>query len=119
MAATVRVAARLNANRAAVPNYLDHEWERQAWRSGVPWAMRIVFGNAVERALARGAAPTGLLIHTGDIRPFQRGGPDMIGAPGSPLEGLLFQATSEPGYWTHVDKSAPETIWGLYPTFAP
>ena len=78
-----------------------------------------MFGNAVERALAEGSAPTGLILHTGDIRPAPRGGPDFIGARGTPYEGLLIQITTERGYYTHAEKSPPNTVWGLYPTFEP
>ena len=77
------------------------------------------FGNAVERALAESSAGTGLLIHTGDIRPAPLGGADFVGAPGTPYKGLQIQITTEPGYWTHVDAAPADTIWGLYPSFKP
>ncbi|MCX4791589.1 hypothetical protein OG369_37480 [Streptomyces sp. NBC_01221] len=115
--ATVRVADRLRSNPATIPSHLTPGENRLS--SLGPWAQRIVFGNAVERALANAVAPTGLLLHTGDIRPAPRGGPDFTGAPGTPYEGLQFQVTSERGYWTHVEKAAPETIWGLYPAYTP
>jgi hypothetical protein len=115
--ATVAVATKLQNNKPLINNYLT---PGESLFSGLgPWAQRIVFGNAVERALAEGSRPTGLLIHTGDIRPAPRGGPDLIGAPGTPYEGLLVQVTSEKGYWTHVGKAAPATVWGLYPGYQP
>jgi hypothetical protein len=115
--ATLKVSDRLNANRALIPNYLE-PWQRRFASRG-PWAERIVFGNAVEEALAIGTAPTGLLIHTGNIRPFLLGGPDFIGTGGTPYGGLLFQVTASPQYRDHFENSAPGTIFGVYPSHQP
>jgi hypothetical protein len=110
----MKVSNTLVANPALIPQYLSAGQNRFSSRGF--WAQRIVFGLAVENAIATGAAPTGMLIHTGHIRPYVRGGADFVGAPGTPWAGALIQITSVPGYDTHVEKSAPETIWGLYPS---
>jgi hypothetical protein len=111
--ATKAVAERLRSNPELVPQYLS-PGELKNWRSGQPWRMRMAFGNAVERAVARGAEPTGFLTHVGDIRPAALGSPDIIGVAGTPFEGKLIQITTEKGYYTHVENAAPETIWGLH-----
>ena len=115
--ATENVAAKLQANKPLINRYLTPSESKLAGLG--PWAQRIVFGNAVERALAEGSRPTGLLTHTGDIRPAPRGGPDLTGVPGTPFEGMLVQITSEKGYWTHAGKVDPATTWGLYPGYQP
>jgi hypothetical protein len=111
--ATEAVAARLRNNPELVPQYLN-PGELTNWQSGVPWRRRLAFGNAVERALAGGAEPTGFLNHVGDVRPAALGSPDIIGVAGTPFEGKLIQITTVKGYYTHVDNAAAKTIWGLH-----
>jgi hypothetical protein len=110
--ATVRVATRLTGNQPLISNYLSPGQIRLATFG--PWAQRIVFGNAVERALAQGSAPTGLLVHTGDIRPFPLGGPDFVGADMTPFAGFRFQVTTQLQWDRHWENDAPGTIYGLY-----
>ena len=69
-------------------------------------------------SLAAAAKPTGLIIHTGDIRPAPLGSPDFIGALGTPYAGLNFQVTTQAQYLkNHLVNSQVGTIFGLYPTF--
>ncbi|MFC7761074.1 hypothetical protein ACFQY4_25865 [Catellatospora bangladeshensis] len=115
--ATDLVDAKLRPNPTLAGQYME-PYERD-WGGLGLFGQRMAYGHAVERALARGAAPTGLLIHTGDNRPLVRGGPDFVGAPGTPFAGMEFQVTTQGGYYTHVYKAAPGTYWGLYPTYTP
>jgi hypothetical protein len=111
-----RVAAQLQANPSLFSSYLSAG--EQGFTARGFWAERIKFGNAVERAMADASAPSGLLIHTGEIRPFTLGGADFVGAPGSPLEGLRFQVTSVAGFEWHFLNSPEGTIFGIYPPYA-
>lgn len=116
---TENVFSKLDANRALISDYLS-PGELQLSSYG-PWAQRIVFGNALERAMAEGAAPSGLLIHTGGIRPFLLGGADFVGAPGTGLAGQNFQLTTVGQYMrgNHVANSPAGTNFGLYPGYKP
>jgi hypothetical protein len=112
---TDKVAARLRANPKLIAdlNLLTASEQRLAAKG--PWAERIVFGNAVERGMELAARPTGLLVHTGDIRPMLLGGPDFIGAPNTPFAGSEFQVTTPGQYMrNHLENSALGTIFGLH-----
>ncbi|SCG64002.1 SpvB/TcaC N-terminal domain-containing protein [Micromonospora humi] len=115
--AVSQVDARLRMDPVLAGKYMRN-YERD-WGGLGLFGQRMAYGHAVERALAAGAAPTGLLIHTGDNLPLIRGGPDFVGAPGTPFAGKEFQVTTQSGYYTHVYKAAPGTYWGLYPTYTP
>jgi RHS repeat-associated protein len=116
---TMNVYSKLNANRPLIADNLT--LSQQQFSTAGKWAERIVFGNALENAMAKGAAPTGLLTHTGGIRPFLLGGADFTGAPGTPYAGLNFQLTTEKQYMRgyHVLNSPEGTLFGLYPGYNP
>ena len=112
---TENVAGRLQANPRLFSKYLSPSEQRFVSRG--LWAERIKFGNAVERAMAETSEPSGLLIHTGEIRPYNLGGADFVGARGTAFEGLEFQVTSENGFGSHFANSPEGTIFGIYPKY--
>lgn len=77
------------------------------------WAQRIVFGNAVENALANSTRHTGILEQVGHVRPFKLGGPDFVGK--GPWSGLNIQITSIKQLETHMENQAYKgTIYGVH-----
>lgn len=110
-AATEQVGKKLQAKPSIIPEFLEG-WQSDFAARG-PWAEKIVFGNAVERALAQSTSGSNLLKHTGDIRPFMKGGADFVGL--GPFKGKLFQVTT----WKqmlkdHIVNAADGTIFGIY-----
>jgi hypothetical protein len=109
--ATESVASKLIADAKLIATHL--ELHQNAFAAKGPWAQRMVFGNAVENALAKSTATTGLLKHTGGIRPYVKGGPDFVGQ--GPWSGLNFQVTTRLQYMNdHLANSPPGTLFGLY-----
>lgn len=115
---TMEVFNKLNNNRLLIPKYLKpHEIELAA---KAPWLERVVFGNAMERAIANAIAHKGIWNHTGDIRPAPLGGADFMGRPGTRTEGHSAQVTTKNQYLKdHLANGAAGTIFGLYPTYIP
>ncbi|RWO50943.1 MAG: hypothetical protein EOS11_02095 [Mesorhizobium sp.] len=109
---TTRVASKLEASPSRTASYLTPSQNKFAAYG--PWAEKIVFGNAVENAMARAAGPVGFLDHTGNIRPFKLGGADFEGVRGTPWAGYYFQVTTEKQWYKHWMNDAPGTIYGTY-----
>ena len=109
--ATESVANKLMANPPAIARHLE-PWRIKLAEKGLR-GQQMVFGNAVERALAEATEGNGLLEHTGDVRPLVKGGPDFVGQ--GPYSGLKFQVTTRLQYLrNHLVDSAPGTLFGLY-----
>jgi hypothetical protein len=109
-AVTVKVSDTLRANPPLISTHLSVGQRRFAALGR--WAQRIVFGNAVENAIAKVTEDSGLLRQTGHIRPFKLGGHDFEGI--GPWKKLGFQITSEKGYISHLKKSPHGTLFGLH-----
>jgi RHS repeat-associated protein len=106
------VHAKLTGNRALISDYLSDSEIQFAARG--PWAERMVFGKALERAMGEAAAPSGLLVQTGDALMNQKGSPDLMGLPGTPFQGLEFQVTTVNQYRRGVHESKDGTLFILH-----
>jgi RHS repeat-associated protein len=109
-AVTVKVSNTLRANQPSISNHLSEGQIVVA--SFGRWGQRIVFGNAVENAIAKSTKVTGFLEQTGHIRPFKLGGHDFEGR--GPWAGLGFQITSVKALESHIKKSPLGTLYGVH-----